>query len=241
MLPMNTLPGLVCRILSLVVAVVLLAAAGWTQSLGEVARRNRAEKATRPRASRVYTNADLPRVGGLSVTRTEAEWKAQQAETAEAKAVEVLAPFVPSPRIVVERMLQLARVGPGDTVYDMGCGDGRILIMAARKFGANAVGVELDEALYQQTSARVKELNLQDKVTVIHGDMLQVDLSPATVVTLYLLTSANEKLRPRMEKYLKKGARVVTHDFEVPGWEPDQMQDVFEDEVRRHVLYLYQR
>ena len=239
---MDTQPRLVCRTLSLVVAVVLLGAAGWAQSLGEVARRNRAQKTTRPKATRVYTNEDLPRAGGLSTTGTEAKSQVQPAETVEAKPAERLAPFVPSPQMLVERMLQLAEVGPRDTVYDMGSGDGRILITAARKFGANAVGVELDESLYTKSLARVNELNLQDKVTVIHGDLLQVDLSPATVVTLYLLPSGNEKLRPRMEKYLKKGARVVSHDFEVPGWEPDQVQNVIEDVTsRRHVLYLYRR
>ena len=239
---MDTQPRLVRRFLSLGVAVVLLGAAGWAQSLGEVARRNRAEKRTRPKATRVYTNNDLPRSGGLSTTGTEEKSQAEQSETVEAKPGESLAPFVPSPQMLVDRMLQLAEVGPRDTVYDMGSGDGRIPITAARKFGANAVGVELDESLSKQSQARVNQLNLQDKVTIIQGDMLQVDLSPATVVTLYLLTSANDKLRPRMEKYLRKGARVVCHDFEVPGWEPDQVQNVIEDEnSRRHVLYLYRR
>ena len=239
---MDTQPRLVRRFLSLGVAVGLLGAAGWAQSLGEVARRNRAEKRTRPKATRVYTNNDLPRSGGLSTTGTEEKSQIQQAETVEVKPGESLAPFVPSPQMLVDRMLQLAEVGPRDTVYDMGSGDGRIPITAARKFGANAVGVELNESLYKQSQARVNELNLQDEVTIIQGDMLQVDLSPATVVTLYLLTSANDKLRPRMEKYLRKGARVVCHDFQVPGWEPYQVQNVIEDENSRwHVLYLYRR
>ena len=239
---MDTQPRLGRRFLSLGVAVVLLGAAGWAQSLGEVARRNRAEKRTRPKATRVYTNEDLPGGGGLSTTGTEEKSQIQQTETVEVKPGESLAPFVPSPQMLVERMLQLAEVGPRDTVYDMGSGDGRIPIMAARKFGANAVGVELNESLYKQSQARVSELNLQDKVTIIQGDMLQVDLSPATVVTLYLLTSANEKLRPRMEQYLRKGTRVVAHDFQVPGWEPAQVQNVIENENnRRHLLYLYRR
>ena len=230
------------RLLSLWVAVVLVDAACWAQSLGEVARRNRVQKRTRPKATRIYTNNDLPRVGGLTTTGTEAKSQVHLAETVEGKPGPSLVPFVPSPLMLVERMLQLAEVGPLDTVYDMGSGDGRIPIMAARKFGANAVGVELNESLYKQSLARVNELNLQDKVRVIHGDMLQVDLSPATVVTLYLLPAANVKLRPRMEKYLKKGARVVAHDFEVPGWEPYQVENVIEeDNNRRHVLYLYQR
>ena len=163
--------------------------------------------------------------------------------TATEKKPEKLAPFVPSPEAVVEKMLKVAEVKPGDTVYDLGCGDGRIIIMAAQKFGANAVGVELDDDLYKQTSERIKELKLQDKVKIIHGDLLKVDLTPATVVTLYLLTSANEKLKPNLEKYLKKGARVISHDFEVPGWKADKTEGVGEDEseFRQHTLYLYKR
>ncbi len=168
---------------------------------------------------------------------------AGQVKEAEKKAPEKLAPFVPSPEAVVEKMLKLAEVKAGDTVYDLGCGDGRIIIMAAQKFGANSLGVELDDDLYKQTAERVKELKLQDKVKVIHGDLLQQDLTPATVVTLYLLTSANEKVRPNLEKYLKKGSRVVSHDFEIPGWKAEKTQGVGEDEseFRQHTLYLYRR
>lgn len=166
-----------------------------------------------------------------------------QTQEAEKKAPEKLAPFVPTPEVVVQKMLKLAEVKPGDTVYDLGCGDGRIIIMAAQKFGASAVGVELDNDLYKQTSERIKELKLEDKVKVIHGDLLQADLKPATVVTLYLLTSANEKVKPNLEKQLKKGARVVSHDFEVPGWKADKTENVGEDEseFRQHTLYLYRR
>ncbi len=156
---------------------------------------------------------------------------------------EKLAPFVPSPEMVVEKMLQLANVKSTDTVYDLGCGDGRIVIMAAQKFGANAVGVELDDELYKKTSERIKDLKLQDKVKIVHGDLMKVDLSPATVVTLYLLTSANEKLKPNLEKYLKKGTRVVCHDFKIPGWSPEKTESVGgeENSFRSHTLYLYRR
>lgn len=157
------------------------------------------------------------------------------------KKPEKLAPFVPSPEAVVEQMLKLADVKPSDTVYDLGCGDGRIILMAAQKFGAHAVGVELDDDLYKQTSERIKDLKLEDKVKIIHGDLLKVDLSPATVVTLYLLTSANEKLRPNLDKYLKKGSRVVSHDFEVPGWKPEKTESVGQEDggFRDHTIYLY--
>ena len=181
-------------------------------------------------------------VVALALTLSGVQAVAQATKEAEQKP-EKLAPFVPSPEAVVEKMLKLAEVKPGDTVYDLGCGDGRIVIMAAQKFGASSVGVELDDDLYKQTSERVKELKLQDKVRIIHGDLLKVDLSPASVVTLYLLTSANEKVRPNLEKYLKKGARVISHDFEVPGWKAEKTENVGEDEseFRQHTLYLYRR
>jgi SAM-dependent methyltransferase len=155
---------------------------------------------------------------------------------------ETLAPFVPTPEAVVERMLKLADVRPDDTVYDLGCGDGRIVIMAAQKFDANAVGVELDPGLYRQALERVKALKLQDKVKIISGDLLLVDLRPATVVTLSLLTSANRKLKPNLEKFLRKGSRVVSHDFEVPGWKADRIENASDErEFRQHIVYLYRR
>lgn len=157
----------------------------------------------------------------------------------ETKKAEKLAPFVPSPPEVVQKMLELAAVKGGDTVYDLGCGDGRIVIMAAQKFGAKAVGVELDDELYQKTSERVKNLKLQDKVRIIHGNLLEVDLTPATVVTLYLLPDANEKVRPNLEKYLKKGARIVSHDFEIAGWKAARTEPMETQDAGSHTLYLY--
>lgn len=158
----------------------------------------------------------------------------------ESQAEKKLAPFVPSPNDVVERMLKVAEVKEGDTVWDLGCGDGRIVILAAQKFGAKGVGVELDDELYAKTSAHVKELGLEDKVKIIHGDLLEQDLTGATVVTLYLLPTSNEKVRPRLEKFLKKGARVVSHDFEMAGWKAfktEQMES--SDYGREHTIYLY--
>jgi len=152
-----------------------------------------------------------------------------------------LAPFVASPQIVVERMLKLAKLKEGETLYDLGCGDGRIIIMAATQFGANAVGVELDEGRYRKTLGRIRELELESKVQLIHGNLLKVDLSSADVVTLYLLTSANEKVKPNLEKHLRKGTRVVSHDFEIPGWRPIRIEEVSESYGFSHTLYLYEK
>jgi SAM-dependent methyltransferase len=152
-----------------------------------------------------------------------------------------LAPYVPTPMVVVEKMLELAQVDHTDRVYDLGSGDGRIVIMAAQKFGAEAVGVELDDHLASESEARITELGLQKRAKILHANMYKVDLRRATVVTLYLLTSVNERLRPILEKSLRKGARVVTHDFKVPGWEPEKTETVVSDSGVSHTLFLYVR
>ena len=147
-------------------------------------------------------------------------------------------PFVATPEHVARRMLKLAEVGPGDVVYDLGAGDGRIIIMAAREFGARAVGIELRKDLFNQIERKIKELGLEGMVRVIHGSFYDVDISEASVVTLYLLTSVNEKLRPKLERELRPGARVVSHDFEVPGWRPVKVEEVY-DSWTTHKIYVY--
>ncbi|NPA69773.1 MAG: methyltransferase domain-containing protein [Crenarchaeota archaeon] len=147
-------------------------------------------------------------------------------------------PFVPSPEVVIRRMLQLADVRENEVVYDLGCGDGRVLIIAAKEFGARAVGIEIRRDLYEQCLKRIRDLGLEDRVKVYHGNFFEYDLSDADVVTLYLLTSVNERLRPKLERELRPGTRVVSHDFEVPGWRPIIIEDLYE-EWRSHKLYLY--
>ena len=148
-------------------------------------------------------------------------------------------PFVSTPEHVARKMLELARVGPDDIVYDLGAGDGRIIIMAAKEFGARAVGVEIRKDLYEQILKRIKLDGLEEKVKVINGDFFQVSVSEASVVTLYLLTTVNEKLRPKLERELRVGARVVSHDFEVPGWKPVRVENV-RDYWCDHKIYVYE-
>lgn len=152
-----------------------------------------------------------------------------------------LAPFVPSPENVVDAMLDLARVGKGDRVYDLGSGDGRIVIRAAEKHHAEAVGVEIDDDLYKKSSARIQELGLENRAKILHMNMYKVDLKPATIVTLYLLTSVNERLKPILERDLRSGARVVTHDFKIPGWEPADSRIVMTDSGVSCRIFLYIR
>lgn len=153
-----------------------------------------------------------------------------------------LAPYYPTPETVVEKMLLLGGLKPGEKMFDLGSGDGRVVIMAATKFGADATGVELDEDLYKQSSARIKKLGLEKKARIIHGDVLKQDYSSADVIAVYLLPSSNEKVRPMLEKQLKKGTRIVSHDFEVGGWTPERTESIDDDgEGRSHTLYLYRR
>ncbi len=150
-----------------------------------------------------------------------------------------LAPFVPTPEKVVEQMLQAADVQADDLVYDIGSGDGRILFAAAKDFHADAVGVEINALLARQTVERARELGLDDKVRVIQKDVFEVDLSPATVVTVYLLSSSNEKLKPKLEADLAEGARVVSHDFQFRGWTPEKTVEVTGHTPRTHRVYVY--
>lgn len=140
---------------------------------------------------------------------------------------------------VVRRMLKIAKVKPGEIVYDLGAGDGRILFTAVQEFGAKAVGIEIRKEFVNKIEARIAELNLKEAVRIINGNFFEINISEADVVTLYTLTSVNEKLRPKLEKELKPGARVVSHDFEVPGWKPDYYEEFREENGRVHRIYLY--
>lgn len=150
-----------------------------------------------------------------------------------------LAPFVASPQPIVDKMLDIAGVRPGEVVYDLGCGDGRILITAAQRYKAKGVGIEISNRLVRMTTDTVRRLNLQDQVTVRQGHLLDANLSDADVVMIYLETGSNELLKPNLEKYLKPGARVVSHDFEVRGWKPSKVEKINAFN-RNHTIYLYE-
>jgi protein-L-isoaspartate O-methyltransferase len=143
-------------------------------------------------------------------------------QTDAGKYLEHIVPYVPTPMDVAQKMLEIAKVQSDDVVYDLGSGDGRIVILAAQKFGAHAVGVELNSDLYEKSSQQIQKLGLQGRAQIIHENMFEVNVRHATVVTLYLLTSVNERLRPMLERQLRSGSRVVSHEFQVPGWQPTQ-------------------
>jgi len=148
-------------------------------------------------------------------------------------------PFVPTPMDVAERMLELAGVTEEDVVYDLGCGDGRIVILAAKKFGARAVGVEIDPELLWEAERNARKEGVEDRVTFLYQDALKVDLSGATVVALFLLPKLNRMLRPKLLAELKPGARVVSHDFDMGSWEPDKFEEVKGEDGGTHRLYLW--
>ena len=153
-----------------------------------------------------------------------------------------IAPFVPSPVLVIQHMLKLADLRAGEVFFDLGSGDGRTVIMAAKAFGARAVGVELREDLAKKALSTIHDNGLANRVTIVNGDMFGVNLSSADVVFLYLTTSANEKIRGKMEAELKKGVRVVSHDYEIVGWKPVKVDNFCENPklgYPSHTIYLY--
>jgi protein-L-isoaspartate O-methyltransferase len=149
-----------------------------------------------------------------------------------------LAPYVPSPHQIVERMLDLAKIKPGEKVYDLGSGDGRVVIAAAQKYDAKAVGIELSSRLVKSSQEEIKRLGLSEKASIVHGDVFDAELGDADVVILYLMRDSNNTLKPKLEKALKPGARVISHDYEIEGWKAQQEEKV--DAYRRnHKIYVY--
>jgi tRNA G37 N-methylase Trm5 len=136
-------------------------------------------------------------------------------------------PYVPTPQPVVDKMLDLAKVGKNDIVYDLGSGDGRMVITAAKERGARGVGIDLNPQRVAEAKANAEKAGVADKVKFIQGDLFKTNFADATVVTLYLLPSVNQQLRPQLWKQLKVGTRVVSHDFDMgPEWPPQKVEKV---------------
>jgi ribosomal protein L11 methylase PrmA len=135
-------------------------------------------------------------------------------------------PYVPSPNVVVEGMLKLAAVKNSDTVYDLGCGDGRIVITAAKTYGARGVGVDIDPERIREATENAKKAGVDNRVKFVEGDLFQADIKGATVVTLYLLPNVNAKLRPKLLRDLRPGTRIVSHSFDMEDWKPEKQETV---------------
>jgi predicted RNA methylase len=156
---------------------------------------------------------------------------------------EKLAPYYPTPETIVDRMLRLGQLKAGEKMYDLGSGDGRIVIVAAQKFHAEAVGVELDKDLCKQSTAKILKLGLDKTAHIVNGDLLKQNYSSADLVTVYLLPDAvNNKVQPLLDRQLKKGARIVAKDFDFRNWTPEKVENIADDgEGRSHTLYLYRK
>lgn len=150
---------------------------------------------------------------------------------------ENLGPQIPTPQLVVDRMLEAGHVTAEDLVYDLGSGDGRIVITAAQKYGARAVGIEIIPELCKSARERVIALGLGDRVRIIEGSALRMDLTPATLVTMFFMTNSNERLRPALEK-LRPGTRVVSNAFPIHGWRTAEVAHVKEGKME-HTIYVY--
>jgi tRNA1(Val) A37 N6-methylase TrmN6 len=139
-------------------------------------------------------------------------------------------------------MLQLGELKAGEKMFDLGSGDGRIVIMAAQRFHAEAVGVELDKDLWKSSMDKIRKLGLDKTARIVNGDLLKQNYSSADLVTVYLLPGFIDKVQPLLDRQLKKGARVVSHDFEFSNWTPEKSQNIADDgEGRSHTLFLYRK
>ncbi len=156
--------------------------------------------------------------------------------------VEKLAPYYPTPETIVDKMLRLGGLRAGEKMVDLGSGDGRIVILAAKKYHADATGIEYDLDLFRKSVSKIRSLGLQKIARIIPGDIFKQNYSSADLVTVYLMTDSNEKIRPLLERQLRKGTRVVSHDFEFRGWKPIKTENIEDDgSGRSHTLFLYQR
>jgi len=160
------------------------------------------------------------------------------AKSSETEQLGVLVPYVPTPHEVVKVMLDMADVRSTDVVFDLGCGDGRIVVAAAKR-GARAYGVDIDPARVKEARELAKQEGVEEKATIMMDDIFKTDFSSATVVTMYLLPRYNNRLRPKLERVLPVGARVVSHDFDMRAWKPVETRELTDTDGEPHTVYLW--
>jgi len=151
-----------------------------------------------------------------------------------------IVPYVPTPQEVVDRMLELAQVKKGDVVYDLGSGDGRIVVTAAKKYGVKAIGFEIDPQRIKESHENIKKAGVENLVEIRQQDIRTVDLSAANVLTMYLLPEVNLMIRPNIWKQMKPGSRIVSHDFDMAEWKPLKTEHIKDGSSWDHTLYLWQ-
>ena len=182
--------------------------------------------------------AALAGCGGAAPERTTAAPPAATAPAPPKQDAELDVPYVPTPTVVVDRMLEMAKVKKGDVVYDLGSGDGRIVITAAQKYGARGIGYDLNPQRIAESNENAKKAGVADRVRFVQQDLFEVDLSGATVVTLYLLPDVNLKLRPKLLEELKPGTRVVSHNYHMGDWAADEIAELQVD-GKAHYVYAW--
>ncbi len=151
-----------------------------------------------------------------------------------------IVPYVPTPQEVVDRMLELAQVKKGDVVYDLGSGDGRIVVTAAKKYGVRAIGFEIDPERIKESHENIKKAGVEKLVEIRQQDIRTVDLSGANVLTMYLLPEVNLMIRPNIWTQMKPGSRIVSHDFDMADWKPLKTEHIKDGSSWDHTLYLWQ-
>jgi SAM-dependent methyltransferase len=194
-----------------------------------------------PRSSLASTAALLSAVLGAAIAAAAPMTRATAAAgvSIRPQAPPSLAPFSATPQEVVDRMLQLAEVTKKDVVYDLGSGDGRLVITAAKRYGARGVGIDIDPALVARSRANARKEGVEALVEFRQQDALTVDVSPASVVTLYLLSGANLQLRPRLQQQLEPGSRIVSHEFGMGDWVPTRTDTITDQRGTSRLLYLW--
>jgi tRNA G37 N-methylase Trm5 len=150
-----------------------------------------------------------------------------------------IVPYVPTPQEVVDRMLELAQVKKGDVIYDLGSGDGRIVVTAAKKYGVRAIGFEIDPQRIKESHENIKKAGVEKLVEIRQQDIRTVDLSSASVLTMYLLPEVNLMIRPNIWKQMKPGSRIVSHDFDMGDWKPLKTEHIKDGASWDHTLYLW--
>lgn len=181
---------------------------------------------------------ETPRINSIALVLlllATAGFKLSVARAQEGKIV----PYVPTPQEVVDRMLELAEVKKGDVVYDLGSGDGRIVVTAAKKYGVKAIGFEIDPERIKESTENIKKAGVGHLVEIRQQDIRTVDLSPASVLTMYLLPEVNLLIRPNISKQMKPGSRVVSHDFDMGDWKPLKQENMKDSSNWDHTLYLW--
>jgi SAM-dependent methyltransferase len=180
----------------------------------------------------------MQRVAGLTLVVTLVQLTGLDLSLVRAQEGKIV-PYVPTPQEVVERMLSLAQVKKGDVVYDLGSGDGRIVVTAAKKYGVKAIGFEIDPERIKESHENIKKAGVEHLVEIRQQDIRTVDLSAATVLTMYLLPEVNLMIRPNIWKQMKPGSRVVSHDFDMGDWKPLKTEHIKDGSSWDHTLYLW--